>query len=239
MHLIFPMFSKYCELTQINPEHIHGHSQNMWRIYFGLIHIFPTNFSEIFSKVHSFIQIICIIRFSHDFLKRFSLHGIDFLKKLWWYSKLDFPNQMFSCDFPEKVIFLRFFSKGISHLSQESKLIFRYFKRPDSQDFNFLSFEFPSPMNLSYKFSIIFLRKFSKSASFPQQVFFLFKCSSFLKNSLKFSWDSYFLQGFPSLFFLKSWDSHFPLYFSRFSFSNYKLQNFPEILISSRFSNSL
>ena len=99
MHLIFPMFSKYCELTQINPEYIHGHSQNIWRIYFGLIHIFPIKFSEIFSKVHSFIHIICIICFSHDFSKDFHFMESIFSRNYDDFRSWIFPNQIFSMIF--------------------------------------------------------------------------------------------------------------------------------------------
>ena len=105
MHIIFLIFSKCCELIQMNSEHIHGHSQNMGRTYFDLMHIFPTNFLENFSKcIHSFISFASWNHwFSHDFLKKISFSRNRFLKKLWEFLKIGFPRSSFH-SFPWKSV---------------------------------------------------------------------------------------------------------------------------------------
>ena len=100
----------------------------------SLILIFATNFSEkIFLKsafIHSNHLHHEITGFSHDFLKKISFPKKSISQETLrnfqnWFSQVKFSSE-FSL---ENIIFLKFiFSKGISHLSQESKSIFRYFK---------------------------------------------------------------------------------------------------------------
>ena len=152
MHIIFLIFSKYCALNQLNSEHIHGHSQNMWRIYFDLIHIFPTNFLENLSKcIHTSISFASWNPwFSHDFLKKTSFSRNRFLKKLWGFSKigfpklsfhsfpwkpvsqetskLDFQNQSFLSIFLGKYYFLKIFKRSFPIFLKNQKSIFKGFK---------------------------------------------------------------------------------------------------------------
>ena len=139
MHIIFLIFSKYCALNQLNSEHIHGHSQNMWRIYFDLIHIFPTNFLENLSKcIHSFISFASWNHwFSHDFLKKTSFSRNRFLKKLWGFSKIGFPKSSFSTVFLGKCYFLKIFKRSFSIFLKDQN------RFPSISRIRFPGFQFP------------------------------------------------------------------------------------------------
>ena len=206
-------FSKYCELTQINSEHIHGHSQNMWRIYFGLNTHFSNKFFRNLFKVHSFIQIICIICFSSWFSQEIFTSWKSIPQETMKIFEVGFPKLKFSRDFPWKYYFLKMrfqkefliFLKNQSWFSDISKTRFSGFQFPKF----WISFS----KEFSYKFSIIFLRKFSKS-EFSWQVFSFSSVHLFFSRILTIFSRFSFLQDFPNLYKLsrdfKSSSSEFP-----------------------------
>ena len=138
----------------------------MWSIYFDLIHIFPTNFSEknLF-KVHSFIQIICIMA-SSAFLMIFSrnFHSLEISSSRNYEDSRSRISQVkFSRIFPWKCYFLKILIKrGFLIFLKNQKSISRYYKDnilriSVSQVLNFLL------QRVFQWIPIIFLRKFSKS----------------------------------------------------------------------------
>ena len=87
--------------------------------------------------------------------------------------------------FPGKCYFLKdSFSKGNFSSFSRIKIDFQIFQGQYSQDFNFLSFDFPSPKSFPMNFNH-FPKKVFKVRVFLTNIF-LFKCSSFLENSLHF-----------------------------------------------------
>ena len=164
MHIIFPKFSKSCASNQLISEHIHGHSQNMWRIYLDLMHIFQPIPRKSFQS--AFIHSCHLHHEIIDFLKIFSrkLHSqeIDFSRNSKDFSKSVFQRQVSPQFSLENDIFLRD-SKEFSNLSPRSKIDFQVFQKVKFPGFRFPKFWISFSNEFSYKSSIIFLRKLSKS----------------------------------------------------------------------------
>ena len=227
MHIIFPMFSKSCALNQLNSEHIHGHSQNMWRLYFALMHIFPTNFFQNLSKcIHSLISLHHeIIGFLVIFLRKCHSQEINFSR-----NSEDFPKPVsqvkFFHSFPWKRLFSQDFQRSLSSFSK-SKSISKSFKakipRISISQVSIFLLHKGFPMNFNH-----FPKKAFKTWSVSWQAFFPSNVSPFLKNSFHFlrifthSSSYTFLRFQKPLFFWVSWENWLSMR------NTFQLQIFPK-----------
>ena len=184
------------------------------------------------SKIHSSIQVICImINHLQIFSRKFHSKEIDSSRNSENFSKLDFPKSSFPWFSLENILFLRFiFKRSLSSFLKNQNRFSNFSRLRFSRISSFLSFDFPSPKSFPINFNHFPKKIFKVRVFFSLTNIFLFKCSSFLKNSFHFprifihSWFSQIFINFleiSNLFIRVSWEISFHLFFEKI-FSNSK-----------------